>query len=253
MASMNGVAVVSPHLDDAALSAWLALTSAPSVRVISCFAGVPEPSVQGLWDKRTGLSSAAAIATRRAEDVHALGLSGSEAVHLDLLDQQYRGGRDAPLEELTVLLREHLAGASEVWLPAGLGGHPDHVAARDAGLSATTVDQRIRIYADLPYAGQPAWPIEVTGAPRDLAVHWLLSMLGRPVQAQEWQSTLEGGGIRMSLAQRHVCKLTPSQFRDKVRAVRLYSSQMGALRCGPRHPLRERRLFAYEVHWTIGG
>src|SRR5215216_1292684 len=101
MAAMNAVAVVSPHLDDAVLSAWLALTSAPSVRVISCFAGVPEPTMQGLWDKRTGLSSAAAaIAARRAEDVHALGLSGSTAVHLDLLDEQYRGGREAPLEEL---------------------------------------------------------------------------------------------------------------------------------------------------------
>jgi len=224
------------------------------VRVISCFAGVPEPSVRGLWDKRTGLpSAAAAVATRRAEDMQALSLTGSKAVHLDLLDHQYRRGRDAPIEELILLLREHLADASEVWLPAGLGGHPDHLATRDAGLLATTPDQRVRVYADLPYAGQPAWPIDVTGARRDLAVHWPLAMLRRPEEPRDWRSMLDGGGIRMRLAQRHVFKLTPSQFRDKVSAVRRYGSQMAALRCGPRHRLRERRLFAYEVHWTMDG
>jgi hypothetical protein len=26
---------------------------------------------------------------------------------------------------------------------------------------------------------------------------------------------------------------------------------MRALRCGPRHPLRERRVFAYEVSWVL--
>jgi LmbE family N-acetylglucosaminyl deacetylase len=250
---MNAVAVVSPHLDDAVLSAWLVLTGNRPTRVISCFAGVPPPSVQGLWDEKTGLPSAAAVAARRAEDVSALALAESEAVHLDLLDKQYRGDRDAPRTELVELLQEHLAGAREVWLPAGLGGHVDHIAARDAALSATTLTQRVRLYADLPYAGQPAWPVDVTGAPRDLAVHCLLSVLGRPVRAQEWRSALDGSGIRMDLAQRHVVKLMLSQFRDKVAAVRRYRSQMAALRCGPRHPLRERRLFAYEVYWTMDG
>ncbi len=248
------VAVVSPHLDDAVLSAWLVLTSTRPVSVISCFAGVPEPSVQGLWDKKTGRSSAAAaVAARRAEDVAALGLSESEAVHLDLLDEQYRGEREPPRAELVALLREHLAGAREVWLPAGLGGHTDHLAARDAALVATTPTQRVRVYADLPYAGQPAWPVDVTHAPRDLAVHCLLSVLRRPVPAEEWRSALDGGGVRMRRAQRHVVRLTPPQKRAKVAALRRYSSQLAALRCGPRHPLRERRLFAYEVHWTIDG
>jgi LmbE family N-acetylglucosaminyl deacetylase len=250
---MNTVAVVSPHLDDAVLSVWLVLTSSRPTRVISCFAGVPPPSVQGFWDERTGLASATAVTARRAEDVAALALAESEAVHLDLLDEQYRGDRDAPRDELVELLREHLVGAREVWLPAGLGGHVDHIAARDAGLLATAAGQRIRLYADLPYAGQPAWPVNVTGAPRDLAVHYLLSVLGRLARAQEWRSTLEGSGVRMDLAQRHVVKLTRSQFRDKVAAVRRYRSQMAALRCGPRHLLRERRLFAYEVYWAMDG
>jgi LmbE family N-acetylglucosaminyl deacetylase len=245
------VAVVSPHLDDAVLSAWLVLTGNRRTRVISCFAGIPQPSVQGSWDRRTGLSSGVAVAERRAEDLSALALAESEAVHLDLLDEQYRGGRDAPRAELARLLREHLVDADEVWLPAGLGGHVDHVAARDAALLATGSMHRVRLYADLPYAGQPAWPVDVTGAPRDLAVHYLLAALGRPARAQTWRSALEAGGVRMDLAQRHIVKLTSFQFKEKVTAVRCYRSQMGALRCGSRHPFRERRLFAHEVYWTI--
>lgn len=248
----NRVAVVSPHLDDAVLSAWLALIEHGRARVVSCFAGVPPRVVRGSWDQRTGFSSAAAaVALRRAEDVSALALTESEAVHLDLLDEQYRGGRDAPRAELVELLRERLAGVAEVWLPAGLGGHVDHIAARDAALSAVTSAQRIRIYADLPYAGQPAWPADVTGALRDVGVHFLLTALGRPARAQVWRSALESGGIPMDVTRRHIVKLTPSQFTEKMAAVRRYRSQMAALRCGPRHPLRERRLFAYEVYWTM--
>ena len=250
---MNRVAVVSPHLDDAVLSAWLVLTGNPLTRVISCFAGIPPPSMQGSWDRRTGLSSGGAVAARRAEDLSALALAESEAVHLDLLDEQYRGGRDAPRAELAQLLREHLAEADEVWLPAGLGGHVDHVAARDAALSATGSMHRLRLYADLPYAGQPAWPVDVTGAPRDLAVHYLLAVLGRPARAQAWRSALDAGGVRMNLTRRCIVKLAPSQFKEKVTAVRCYRSQMAALRCGSRHPFRERRLFAYEVYWAING
>lgn len=251
---MSTVAVVSPHLDDAVLSAFLVLADAHRARVISCFAGVPATAVRGEWDQRTGLASAAAaVAARRAEDKQALGLTGSEAVHLDLLDEQYRGGAEPPYAKLLALLREHLAGAREVWLPAGLGGHTDHLAARDAALAATTPAQRVRVYADLPYAGQPAWPVDVTHAPRDLAVHCLLSALAHPRPVQTWQSTLDSAALGILPIRRHVVRLTRSQFRHKVAAVHRYRTQLGALRCGPRHPLRERRLFAFEVHWTVDG
>jgi LmbE family N-acetylglucosaminyl deacetylase len=247
----GGIVVVSPHLDDAVLSAWLVLARSPGVRVISCFAGAPDPSVRGGWDARTGSSSGtAAVAARRAEDARALGLTGSRPVHLDLLDEQYRGGSPAPHAELVGHLRTWCAGAHEVWLPAGLGGHTDHVATRDAGLVATAHgQQQVRLYADLPYAGQPAWPVDVSGAPRDLLVHALLRVLRRSSRAQEWRSTLDDGGA--SSARRKVIPLTRAQYRTKVRAVRAYESQLRALRCGPRYLMRERRLFAYEVYWSL--
>jgi LmbE family N-acetylglucosaminyl deacetylase len=249
----NRVAVISPHLDDAVLSAWLVLAEAHHpARVITCFAGAPPGSVRGRWDERTGrFSAAAAVAARRAEDMRALALTGSEPVHLDLLDEQYRDGRDASLACLVRSLRDHLVDAAEVWLPAALGAHPDHVAARDAALAATRPGQRVRIYADLPYAGQPGWPIAVTRAPRDLAVECYSLLLGRPGPARQWRSTLEGAGIRRDGCHRRVRKLSRSQFHRKRHAVHQYGSQLDALRCGPRHPLRERRLFAYEVHWAL--
>lgn len=251
---MTGVVVVSPHLDDAVLSAWLALAASPGARVVSCFAGAPEPRVRGAWDARTGSGSAPrAVTARRAEDASALRLTGSEPVHLDLLDEQYRDGAAAPHADLVRLLRRQVAGAGEVWLPAGLGGHVDHVAARDAALAAVAPGQRVRLYADLPYAGQPGWPVDVTHAPRDVLVHGLLQVQRRPTRAREWRATLDGLGIRADVTRRHVVRLTRAQFAAKVRAVRAYASQLDALRCGPRHPLRERRLFAYEVHWALDG
>jgi LmbE family N-acetylglucosaminyl deacetylase len=248
----NLVAVVSPHLDDAVLSAWLVLAEARSVRVITCFAGSPAGVFRGRWDERTGIvSAAAAVAARRAEDVRALALTGSEPVHLDLLDDQYREGPDASTACLAQPLRDNLAGAAEVWLPAAIGAHPDHVAARDAALAATRTGQRVRMYADLPYAGQPGWPVDVTHAPRDFAVECYSLLLGRPGPARQWRSTLESVKITVDGRHRRVRKLSRAQFHRKCRAVHQYTSQLEALRCGPRHPLRERRLFAYEVHWAL--
>lgn len=252
---MNQVVVVSPHLDDAVLSAWLVLQSRPRVRVVSCFAGVPPTRTsRGHWDVTTGASPGrSAVEIRRAEDLSALALSGSEPVHLDLLDAQYRsgqGGTNHVVDDLTRVLRPHLAEASEVWLPAGLGNHIDHVAARRASLAATAPGQRRYVYADLPYAGQPAWPIDITGNPRDMAVHFASTILGVATPASMWQSVLSDiPGVTQEWAEVH--QLTPGQARSKWRAVSHYRSQLAALRCGRRNALRRRRVFAYEAYWLV--
>lgn len=251
---MSRLAVVSPHLDDAVLSAWLVLAGTTNALVISCFAGVPKGTVEGAWDVKTKFSSATeALAARRREDVAALATTQSRAVHLDLLDEQYRADQDAPGDELTALLQTHLADSEEVWLPAGLGRHTDHLLTRDAALAATArTGQRLRLYADLPYAGQPAWPAEVTGGARDRARRYLLSALRRPTPTQEWRSTLADAGLDRRLGARTVSKLDHRELRSKLHAIRHYTSQLEALGCGPKHPLRVRRIFGYEVHWPIG-
>jgi len=173
-------------------------------------------------------------------------------VHLDLLDEQYRDGRDPPSRQLTDLLRTHLDGAEEVWLPAGLGNHTDHLLVRDAALAATAAtNQSVRMYADLPYAGQPAWPDEVTRTVPDRVRNRLLVALNRPTRAAQWQSTLATAGLGERLGERVIHRLPRADLHAKVTAVRCYASQLDALRCGPKHPLRERRIFAFEVHWPL--
>lgn len=254
--SSNFTIVVSPHLDDAVLSAWLVLQSQAGVRVVSCFAGLPPDGRDtGDWDAATGMSSPgrAVVEKRRAEDRAALALTASEAVHLDMLDAQYRRngeGQEALVGDLTSRLRPYLADAAEVWLPAGLGGHIDHLIARRAGLAATLSRQRRYLYADLPYAGQPAWPADVTGGLRDRAVHVASMIIRVPTPESMWQSALED----LPVAHRELTRihrLTPGQNRSKHSAVSRYTSQIDALRCGRRNPLRRRRIFAYEAYWPL--
>ncbi len=160
---MSSVRIVSPHLDDAVLSAWLVLRAHPGASVITCFAGTPSQPIDGAWDARTGVGGPApAMARRQAEDVEALTREGARAVHLPLLDEQYRGADDEPLELLELLvtlLRRELAGGDQIWLPAGVGAHADHLLVAAAGRLAVRTGQEVRVYADLPYAAQPGWPL----------------------------------------------------------------------------------------------
>ncbi len=163
--------VISPHLDDAALSCTLFLAANPGCRLTTVFASGPA-SVRPLtpWDRggRYFAEGADVTAVRRAEDSKAAALVNATAVHLGYWDRQYRnpgygyigpGEQDlAPLiaEDLLKKDAENPAGA---WMiPLGLG-HADHRLAADAGLLCasqlwTNGQQRpdIFVYEELPYA-----------------------------------------------------------------------------------------------------
>lgn len=158
--------VVSPHLDDAVFSATTALLG--GARVVTVFAGVPAADAPlGPFDAFTGAtSSAARMRERHREDDAALGLLDALPTRrLGLLDHQYR---DLPYRPAQV--REALApvieGAGSLVLPAGIGLHPDHLLARDAGLAlAAAAGLPVTLAADLPYAVTFGWPAAVTGRP----------------------------------------------------------------------------------------
>jgi LmbE family N-acetylglucosaminyl deacetylase len=156
---VKGRLIVSPHLDDAVLSCWHALASASGpATVVTLFAGVPDAATEpSRWDRASGATDPAAqMRLRRKEDEAALTACGSRFVHCDFLDDQYRGWA-RPRRELVDRLAELVEDADEVWIPAGFGGHPDHVLAAEVALAAT-VGRRRMLYADLPYAtrGQAA-------------------------------------------------------------------------------------------------
>lgn len=245
---MSGLVVVSPHLDDAVLSAWLVLVQNPDSTVVTCFSGVPAEGVRGSWDERSGMGAAsAAVAARRREDEAALAFAPARPVHLDLLDVQYRiAAAPPPLDELVEALRPELTDAEEVWLPAGIGGHADHLLAGAAARAALRPAQRAHVYADLPYAGQPGWPVAISGGPRDRMVDAVLA--GRGIHPETaWRQALASlpvGPVQIRPLSRH-------QRTAKLRALGCYGSQLDALRCGPGHPLRSRRLFRREVCWPL--
>src|SRR4051812_22456275 len=116
------VAILSPHLDDAVLSAWSVLRAPGDVVVVNACDAIPPAGTLGPHDRvKAAQDSAAFMELRRAEDRAALALAGREAIGLGLLEAQYR---DGPLDPggLAAALAVGLPAASALHAPAGLGG-----------------------------------------------------------------------------------------------------------------------------------
>ncbi|MDT5011255.1 MAG: hypothetical protein QOH57_2872 [Mycobacterium sp.] len=146
---MKPVLVVSPHLDDAVLSAGQFLAGLPGAVIVTVLAGSPDPSVTTPWDISSGFAiSRDAVDARRAEDRAALALLDATPVHLDFLDGQY-----APIDPGAVA--EALAEQCQYHRPEFVLGplgvhHCDHERVRDAVLAAD-LDAPLWLYEDLPY------------------------------------------------------------------------------------------------------
>jgi len=131
-----GLAVVSPHLDDAVFACGHLLARQRGAVVVTLFAGIP-PAGRALpeWDAACGFASARqAMLARRREDHAALTALGARPCWIGCLDAQYREG--VP-DGLPARLARALArvGSSRVAVPLGLF-HEDH---RLAHLAARTL------------------------------------------------------------------------------------------------------------------
>lgn len=161
--------VVSPHLDDAALSCALLLAANPGSFVTTIFAAGPS-SVRPLtpWDRAAKYFPEGADVTgvRRGEDISATALLRATAIHLTYWDRQYRnegyGYRGLSDEELpdaiavTLAARRPPAAAAAWVMPLGLG-HPDHRLAAQAGLILAGQEPGdVFLYEELPYAAEDA-------------------------------------------------------------------------------------------------
>lgn len=161
------VVVLSPHFDDAALSVsgMLSCLAGPVLMVTVC-AGVPatDGDQPAEWDARCGFESASAAAARRAaEDAESCRILGFQSLRLGERDSAYasdvRGGR-RPMPLLREYLGSQLDTRQTVFVPLGVGSHPDHTSVRQAALETLSAMgvATVWAYADLPYASiLPGW------------------------------------------------------------------------------------------------
>jgi LmbE family N-acetylglucosaminyl deacetylase len=214
------LAVISPHLDDAALSLGAALAAAArggvSVVVVTVFACDPESSApSGAWDSLCGFrTEGEAARARRAEDTRACAILGADAVWLPFKDESYapaeRPGADA--------IDAAVNGADAVLFPGLPLTHPDHaIVSSWAGRFAGSA--RVGFYVEQPYL---IW--EVVGALARVRRIGLQARLaldpGRTRLLQEKALASLGGDRAWAPA-----PASREDRRRKARAVRAYASQ----------------------------
>jgi hypothetical protein len=108
--------LVSPHFDDAVLSAAALLEA--GAEVLTVFGGAPEPAISTDWDRRSGFAdSNEAMRRRIEEDAAALAHYDCTQRMLDLWETQYRVDHD-PSDAYPGLL----AAAIDAWLDDTPGG-----------------------------------------------------------------------------------------------------------------------------------
>jgi len=240
--------VVSPHLDDAVLSASHRLRPGAAT-VVTVFAGTPATSV-GLtaWDAFTGATdSAARMLERYGEDDEAMRrLGGVPAVRLDYLDSQYRETPHADADAIATTLAEMIDGDADidaVWLPAGIGGHPDHVATRIASLRAVADFEHlvVYLYADFPYVatfGWPSWAVDGTIEPYLNGAAFL-------------DAEMRAQGLTELALQREIIHADDVGVKRKRHAIEAYRSQLPGLKLHRATLDADPDLLRVEVAWRL--
>jgi len=244
---------VSPHLDDAVLSCWTSLV-ASQAQVVTCFTADPPATVPaGDWDRYSnpGLLGRQIMKLRREEDLEALASCRATAIHLDLPDHQYREGQEMTPDTLAEHLSPLLRDATEVWVPAGIGGHLDHVLVQKAVLLVANQSTAIVLYADQPYAGSRSrgWPLWVDRRPRTIALELFRAASRKHSANRRWHDDLAAAGLSTRLLEAHVIKLTKDQVSEKTRAVHTYRTQAKALGYTDVASLMRQNLLSHEVFW----
>lgn len=154
---------LSPHYDDAAFSLGAWITGRPGGLLVNIFTRSQYTAAKAVTDVD------AVSAIRAAEDQVFATRLGLEAVALGLEEPSLRGrrsrdasrvGEDAGLLRgpLTALLDRRVDGETEVFCPAGIGGHVNHLATRLVAWEwavARGRETQLRFYEDLPYASRP--------------------------------------------------------------------------------------------------
>jgi LmbE family N-acetylglucosaminyl deacetylase len=238
------VLLVSPHLDDAVLSAWSVLTEAGAVDVVNVCTALPPAGILTRYDRLVrATESASLFAERLAEDREALALAGREPRGLGFLERQYAS---SPLDlgGLAAAIARELEDATRVYLPAGIGAHDDHVAVRDAGLEAAAgAGIQATLYAEVPYAVHKGWP------------HWVVG--GEPDPHldpdSDWEVYLQTVPVAREALVAEARRLGAEEAAAKLAALRTYRTQFASLRSGIVDRFSNPDVLAHEVFWRVDG
>lgn len=209
------------------------------VDVVTVFTASPPDTLEcTLWDELTGAtSSRERVLERRREDISALAHFRIVPIHLEILEPQYRN-QPCSIDDLLPLV-SIVSQYKEVWLPAGIGLHPDHVLTRQACLSCQS-DQIVRLYADLPYAVRFGWPGWLTGA--------------TPTEFVDVDRWYDAQFRSTKLDQVRVISTRSLDDREqdlKRRAMAEYATQIPALMEGYNRRLRDSAVLRHELFWTL--
>jgi proline iminopeptidase len=189
-ALLGRVLAVSPHLDDALLSAGGLLAACPGAVVLTVLAGFPEPGLALTdWDRASGFAEGDdVVAARRAEDRRAVEAVGAHPVWLDFLDGQYDASRPA-VDDIADAIRSAARDydANTIAFPLALG-HPDHELVHRACVALLTSDYELvehwLAWTDSPYRTN-AFGI-------DLIERRLASLRDARFETDEWELEVDG-------------------------------------------------------------
>lgn len=236
------ILVLSPHLDDAVLSAWRVIAGGGDALVVNVFAGVPSPGPPPRWDRLAGaVDRRSHMEARLEEDRAALALADCPAVYLPFLDRHYRDGGPSP-QEIAAAVARAVPAASALYAPAGIGGHADHLLVREAAVDlAGRAGVPLRLYAELPYAVRFGWPSWVTASPRGP---------GEPA-AFDWHEWLGKVPLLSAAAEPHAHRLDDGQMSAKLAAMKRYRTQFELLNQGAIGLLEHPGVLPWEVVWSV--
>ena len=144
--------VISPHFDDAVLSAGQFLAGRPNADVLTVFGGKPTPPVvEWRYDQSRGFKSPdEAVDARRAEDKAALDVLGAHQFVLDFPDGQYQEAVD--FQAIVQAISDQYCRENYEFVVGPLGiNHPDHEEVAQAlALARMNFDCPTYFYEDLP-------------------------------------------------------------------------------------------------------
>jgi LmbE family N-acetylglucosaminyl deacetylase len=237
---------ISPHLDDAVLSAggliYEQVQSGASVEIWTIMCGVPRESELSPFaralHRQWGVTSAEeTVRIRRAEDEKAAGILGAGTIHFDFLDCIYRRGSNGDWLYVDVFVPPHqddldlprriadaiaprLTRDDNLICQLGLGSHVDHILVRRA---VESLRRPLLYLADIPYLFNHPESLKANTAGMKENVH----------------------------------RVTEAGLRSWMEAVIAYASQLSSLFAGPEQMHESIRRYCEEWGgiplWRAGG